>query len=131
MTTLRFFITNPIKAKKIKLVVGSQCELCGREHSLDELGIHTMIDEEVAKQQLPADLEEFMLVLCTWCHWDLHAFSVPISEQEELIRERPELIRHQIREILAYTPKQYTPPDTDLEQFFLEARQTTQLIFGV
>ncbi|MDD1672592.1 MAG: hypothetical protein LUO82_06295 [Methanomicrobiales archaeon] len=121
MTTLRFFYTYPIKAKKIKLVVSLRCELCGREHPLDELGIHTMIDEKVAQQQLPADLEGFLLVLCTWCHWDLHAFSVPISEQEELIRERPEMIRHQIRQILAYTPKPYTPPNTDMEQFFLEA----------
>lgn len=131
MSTLRFFTTYPIKAKKIKLAVGSRCELCSREHMLDNLEIHTTIDEDVAQQHPPAALEGFLLVLCTWCHCDLHVFAVPTFDQQALIRERPEMVRQVIREILSYTPKPYTPPDTDMEQFFLDAKQTTQLIFGV
>lgn len=131
MSTLRFFATNPIKAKKIKLSVGSRCEICDREMALDDLEIHTFINgADFERTHLPS-LERFLLVLCSWCHWDLHAFDVTTADQEKLVEQRCEAIRQEIRKILAYISKSYTPPDTDLEQFFLEAKQVDQLIFGV
>jgi hypothetical protein len=123
---LRYFAIHPIRAKKIKLAVGSVCELCGRDASLDDLEIHTFRTEEEASAHPPADWERFLLILCTWCHWDLHAYEIPIAEQEAMVDERPQGVRCAIREILAHVARPYTPPDTDLEQLFLDTKQITR-----
>jgi hypothetical protein len=124
-------MTNSIRAKKIKLSVGSHCELCGRETALDNLEIHTFITDEEAGIYPLADLESYLLILCAWCHCDLHTFEVTNAEQTALVTQRNKGICREIREILAFVSKPYIPPDTDLEQLFLDAKQITQLIFGV
>ena len=121
MTTLRFFLAHYIKVKKIKLAVEGRCEVCRKECALDDLVIHTFINEDEAEKHLLEDLEEFLLVLCSRCHGDIHEFDAPLEEQGAVVRRRPEKIRTQIRKILAYAPKTVQPPDSDLEDAYREA----------
>lgn len=120
MTTLRFLLRHPLKAKRIKLTVGTSCEVCGHAGALEELEVHSFLEEAEDRYSL-ADLERFLLILCHRCHWEIHTYAISIPEQEALVRERPEQIREEIRAILAYIPKSYTPPEVDMEDAFKEA----------
>ena len=130
MSTLRFFLANHIKVKKIKLVIGSRCELCSREYALENLEIHTFLEKEVAAGHPPAYLERFLLVLCSRCHGELHTHAVSVPEQEALVQERPEPVREEIRAILAYMPKPYQPPEVDLEEAYREASEPRHFRYG-
>ena len=129
MTTLRFLLSHPVKAKRIKLAVGTSCEVCGYEGTLEDLEIHSFLDEAEDRYSL-AELERFLLILCTWCHWELHAYEISIREQEALVRDRPEPIREEIRTILAYVPKPYTPPEIDMEEAYREASSPHHYRYG-
>ncbi|MDD1673867.1 MAG: hypothetical protein LUP99_05615 [Methanomicrobiales archaeon] len=61
----------------------------------------------------------------------MHAYEVSVWEQEALVRERPEPIREEIRTILAYVPKSYTPPEKDMEESYREATDAHHFGFGV
>ena len=130
MTTLRFLLRYPVKAKRIKLAIGACCEVCGRAEALEDLEIHSFL-EEPEDRYAPADLERFLLVLCTRCHWDLHTLTVSLSELEALVQERPEPVREEIRAILSYLPKPYTPPERDMEDSYREAIEPHHFGFGV
>lgn len=121
MSSFRFFNTHPIRAKRIKLAAEARCELCGNENGIDDLEIHSLIDEEAALKIPLRDLEPFLLVLCPRCHHDLHRFSAPHGEQQILIQRRREDIRQKICDLLAYVPRSYTPPDTDIEEVYRDA----------
>lgn len=121
MSTLRYFNTHYIKAKKVKLAAGSRCELCGYEERIEGLEIHALIDEERADGIPISGLEGHILVLCTRCHHDLHRFGAPVAEQENLVRRRDLDTRRIIREILSYLPRQYAPPDSDMEEVYRDA----------
>lgn len=109
MSTLRFFNTHYVKAKRTNLAIEARCELCGTEQALDNLEIHTFIDEDEAGEIPFTELKWFLLVLCSRCHYDLHRFLAATSEQEVLIQRRRNEIRQKIREILAYNQTIYTP----------------------
>lgn len=130
MSTLRFLDTHAIKAKKIKIAVGHRCELCGRESPIDDLEIHALIDEQQAEGRLPVDLESFLLVLCFSCHSDLHRYGVTFDEESLLVSQRSAESRKNIRDILSYTPKPYTPPDTDMVEAYNDAC-SSRFRFGV
>lgn len=130
MSAHRFFLSHPIRGKKIKLAVGLRCELCGTGKPPDYLEIHTFADEDPTLEIAPADLEGSLLVLCSRCHHDLHAFDTTSEQQELLVRERPVAVRDEIRKILVYVPRPYTPPETDMEEAFREAC-TPRFRFGV
>ena len=123
-------MTHAIKAKKIKLTAGLRCELCGKQTALEDLEIHTLIDEEQASERPPVDLESFLLVLCFLCHHDLHRYGTSFHEQSLLVNQRPAEIRMRMREILAYVPRTYIPPDTDLEEAYKDAC-SSRFRFGV
>ena len=130
MSVLSITIQNPIRGNRIKRAVGLRCELCGDEEALDNLVVHAIIGEEREKDQSPEVMEPFLLVLCSRCHNAIHAFDAPPGEQEALARQRPETLRHEIRRILSYIPRPYTPPDTDMEEAYLVAC-TSHFRFGV
>lgn len=121
MSTFRFFNTHYIRAKRIKLAAEARCELCGKEEGIDDLEIHSLIDEEAAEKVSLHDLEPFLLVLCPRCHHDMHRFSAPYDEQQILIQRRREDIRQKIRDLLAYVPRSYTPPDADIKEVYRDA----------
>jgi hypothetical protein len=109
-----------VKTKRIKLAVESRCEICGRQAGLEDMGIHSFL-EEAEDSYEPADLEQFLLVLCNGCHRDIHSYPITIQEQESLIQTRHKPVRENIRAILAYNPKPYSPPEIDMEDVYREA----------
>lgn len=130
MSTLRFFFSRPIKAKKIKLAVDHRCELCGREAAIDDLELHALIDREQENERPPVDLESFLIVLCPLCHFDVHRYGASFYELSLLVGKRHPDVRREIRDILAYVPIPYTPPDTDMEEAYKDAC-SSRFRFGV
>jgi len=121
MSTLRFLLEHPIRARKVKEAVGSKCELCGKISNTDDLEVHTFIDPG-KEQEMPAEeLECFLLVICQRCHEDLHNLVAGSRAQEILVRQREESVRKKIRAILGYSPRPYNPPDSDVEGAYKDA----------
>jgi hypothetical protein len=120
MTILRFLLQHPVKTKRIKIAAGSSCEICGRAEALENLEVHSFL-EDPEDRYFPADLEQFLIILCHQCHGVIHSYPITLHDQELLVRQRPESIREIIRVILAYVPKPYTPPEIDMEDAFREA----------
>ena len=130
MSVLSITIQNPIRGNRIKRAVGLRCEVCGSGEALDNLVVHTIIGEEVGEEQPPGYMEPFLLVLCFRCHDAIHTFDAPPGQQETLARQRPEPLRKEIRRILSYIPRPYTPPDTNMEEAYLVAC-SSHFRFGV
>jgi len=121
MSTPRFLLEHPLRARKVKEAVGSKCELCGKISNTDEIEVHTFIDTG-KEQEMPAEeLECFLLVLCSRCHDDLHDLPAGCEAQEMLVRQREESVRKKIRAILGYSPRPYNPPDSDIEEAYKDA----------
>ncbi|MDD1672831.1 MAG: hypothetical protein LUP99_00270 [Methanomicrobiales archaeon] len=129
MTTLRFLLHHLVKAKRIKLAVGAICEVCGYAGALEDLEVHSFL-EDAEDRYSPAELEPFLLILCTWCHRALHTCGISVWEQEALVQERPEPIREEIRAILAYIHKPYMPPEIDMEDAYREASAPHHYRYG-
>lgn len=130
MSTHRFFIDHPIRAKKIKLALWCCCELCGSCLPLEGLEIHTFSLEMQQKTPPAAVLEEHLLVLCSRCHEDIHEYSLPVGDQEWLVRMRDAKKKEEIRAILSYVPRKYFPPESDIEEAYREAC-SSRFRFGV
>ncbi|HPM62356.1 MAG TPA: HNH endonuclease signature motif containing protein [Methanoregulaceae archaeon] len=130
MSFLSITMKNTIRGNRIKRAVGSRCEVCGCEEYLENLVVHTIIEEEEAFGHHPEQMEPFLLVLCFPCHDAIHALDAPRSSQEELARQRPEPLHTVIRRILSSVPRPYTPPDTDMEEAYIVAC-TSHFRFGV
>lgn len=126
MTSASESILNPVKAKKIKMAVGSACELCGRDYPLRDLEIH-LIQGGMFAEQAASDLCRNLLVLCPSCHYAIHDHRCPVKDQHHLVRYRSEGIAEAIRQILAHRPKPYRPPDVDMERIFYDATQIDML----
>lgn len=120
-----------IKRRKIWIVLDCRCEICGEEFQLDQLIFHYVSARHVCGFEVNQLVEESILLLCPLCHHEIHTRQISIEEQLKIVSSRPSKIREQLGRILSYHPKPYTPPDTDLEQLYQEAKQVTQLIFGV
>ncbi len=121
MSTPRFLLEHPIRARKVKEAVGSKCELCGKAEEADSLEVHAFVNED-REGALPAeDLEGWLLVLCSRCHDDLHDLPAGCEAQEMLVGQREDSARRMIRAILGYIPKSYTPPDSDVEGAYKDA----------
>ena len=119
------------KAKRIKIAVGCFCELCGESRALPELEIHHVPMPGRPPTRRRTDLQAMLLVLCPRCYHDLHAFSVPLADQRELIAYRPFQVKQAIRAILGYRPKPYTPPDTFDPSTVSETMDRSAWGFGV
>lgn len=123
----------PTKRKRIWLAIGCACEICGNDLRLEDFVIHHVRGDESEREAAEAEgsLERSILALCPECHRAIHAYHVPFHDQHALIKSRPHPVAEEIRAILSYQPRPYTPPDTDMEKLYDEAKNTTQLIFGV
>ena len=130
MSFLHITLKNPIRGNRIKRAVGSQCEVCGTKEALENLVVHTIIEEGEGNEHSPGSMEPYLLVLCFRCHDAIHALDTPRSSQEALAWQRPEPLHRQIRQILSSVPRPYTPPDTDMEEAYLVAC-TSHFRFGV
>jgi len=117
---------NPMKERRVKCSVGCRCELCGEAYPSDLLELHLLPGDGRQIKHGP-DLQREILVLCPRCHGDLHEFRLPRVDQKGLVRSRPAGVRKEIRAILGYNPKPYTPPDADLAAVYEEIRQFSSL----
>lgn len=118
---------SPVKAKRVKLAAGSRCEICNGEFPLPILEIH-LISRAGGRREKPGpDLQREILVLCSPCHRQVHEFRVPRADQKTLVRSRSARVRREIRAILGYNPRPYTPPEADLASVYEEAHQLSSL----
>jgi hypothetical protein len=118
---------NPVKERRVKRSVGCRCELCGEEYPSDLLEIH-LLPGDGRRVRPGLDLQREILVLCRRCHREIHAFRLPRADQKTLVRSRPAGARREIRAILGYTPKPYTPPEVDLAAIYDETRQLSSFL---
>jgi hypothetical protein len=123
-------IPSRIKLQRIKLVLGSRCELCGRENPADLLEVHAISGDRLRKRGM-VNLEREILVLCGSCHRDVHEAGLTPAEQKEILRYRQRDARKKIRQILDYTPRPYVPPELNIPEIFEEAIRINTYIFGV
>ncbi|MDH7594205.1 MAG: HNH endonuclease [Methanomicrobiales archaeon] len=131
MTLPSHLIPSWIKRRKIWIALECRCEICGEEFHQDHTLLHYIPGSDVFSQKEEKLVEESILMLCLACHREIHARKISVVEQLKIVNSRSPDIREQIRRILSYHPKAYTPPDIDIEQQYEEAKQVTQLIFGV
>jgi hypothetical protein len=117
---------NPVKERRVKHSVGCRCELCGEEYPSAILEIHLLPGDGRRVRPGP-DLQREILVLCPCCHRDIHEVCPPRTDQKILVRSRPAGVRREIRAILGYTPKPYTPPEADLAAIYEEAHQLSSI----
>jgi len=130
MSTHRFFIDHPIRAKRVKIAVGCCCEICGSILPLEGLEIHALDPGREAMRAGTTPSGEEILVLCFRCHEDVHEFLLPLEEQAWIVGMRDAEKRKKIREILSYVPRSYTPPESDIEEAYREAC-SSRFRFGV
>ena len=116
-----------VKAKRVKLAAGSRCEICTGEFPLSILEIHLIPGKGEREASTGPDLQREILILCPACHREIHAFHIPRADQKILVRSRPSGVRREIRRVLGYQPKPYTPPDVDLAAVYDEAHQLSSL----
>ena len=119
-----------VKVRRIKLVLGGRCELCGEEDSLESLEVHSISGGRFHPRDRE-NLEGEILVLCGPCHRDVHLAGVPRAEQGEILLRRPGKVRREIRQILGSRPKPYVPPESNIPEIFEEAIRINTYIFGV
>jgi hypothetical protein len=117
---------NPVKERRVKHSVGCRCELCGEEYPSDLLEIH-LLPQDGRRVRPAPDLQREILVLCPRCHREIHDCGVPRADQKTLVRSRPAGVRKDIRAILGYNPKPYTPPESDLAAIYEQAHQLSSL----
>jgi hypothetical protein len=117
----------PVKAKRVKLAAGSRCEICDGEFRLSILEIHLVPREGGRSASAGPDLQREILILCPACHREIHAFRIPRADQKILVRSRPSGVRREMRRVLGYKPKPYSPPEVDLAVVYEEAHQLSSL----
>ena len=103
--------------KKIKIIADSICEICGEITPPDELDIHLISRCRTKEERRDQSLR--ILVSCRRCHILIHTIPIPKKSQRLISRGRDFFIRRDIRKVLGYKPKHYTPPEIiDLAQIY-------------
>jgi hypothetical protein len=117
----------PVKAKRVKLAAGARCEICDGEFPLSILEIHLILQEGGRRTRGGPDLQREILILCPACHREIHTYRIPRADQKILVRSRQPGVRREMRRILGYKPKPYSPPEVDLAAVYEEAHQLSSL----
>jgi hypothetical protein len=116
----KFLAKHPVKARRLKRATGCRCENCSNAFPMAALELY-FIGQQPDIDNKNVDLQEHLLILCPGCGRSFRSGNVDVSLQKELVCHRMPKIRDQIREILEYRPRDYTPPgDFDLEAVFQE-----------
>jgi hypothetical protein len=109
----------PVQEKKIKLAVEGNCELCSEYNAVQFLEIHRI--SRRLYREMVRDPSARILVVCHLCHHHIHRLPVREKDQRAIVSRRSFFVRQDIRKILGYTPKPYSPPiETDLSQMYEE-----------
>jgi hypothetical protein len=107
----------PVQEKKLKIAVEGNCELCTEYFAHPFLEIHRI--SRRLYREMVRDPSTRILVVCHLCHDHIHRLPVRVKDQRAIVARRPFFIRQDIRRILGYKPKPYTPPkDSDLSQMY-------------
>jgi hypothetical protein len=101
----------PLKAKQIKCAVEATCELCHEYTPFSLLELHGIPAVPRTEKPLPKERECHIIVVCSACHQHIHELPVPDEKLKALIEKRPFALRKEIRRILGYVPKPYSPQD--------------------
>jgi hypothetical protein len=108
-----------VQEKKLKLAVEGSCELCSEYFALPFLEIHRI--SRRLYREMVRDPSARILVVCRLCHDHIHRLPMRVKDQRAIVFHRSFFVRQDIRRILGYKPKPYSPPDdTDLSQMYEE-----------
>jgi hypothetical protein len=106
-----------VQEKKLKLAVEGNCELCSEYFALSFLEIHR-ISRRLYREMM-RDPSTRILVVCALCHDHIHRLPLRVRDQRAIVSRRPFFVRQDIRRILGYKPKPYSPPaDSGLSQMY-------------
>ena len=109
----------PEQEKKLKIAVEGRCELCSEYFAFPFLGIHRI--SRRLYREMVRDPSTRILVVCQLCHHHIHRLPVRVRDQRAIVSRRSFFVRQDIRKILGYTPKPYSPPDdSDISQMYEE-----------
>jgi hypothetical protein len=104
---------DPAMEKNLKTAVENTCELCREYFPEPLLEIHKIPYRRNRKQA--RDPSVGILVVCRLCHEHIHTLPLPVKKQDAIVKKRSFYVRRDIRRVLGYTPKPYSPPEnTDL-----------------
>jgi hypothetical protein len=110
--------------KKLKLAVEQSCELCSEYFALPFLEIHRI--SRRLYREMVRDPSARILVVCRLCHDHIHRLPVRVKDQRAIVSRRSFFVRRDIRRVLGYRPKPYSPPDDiDVSQIYEEYFHTT------
>ena len=108
---------SPDDEKRIKTAVESTCERCGNYRPFSLLEIHLISHQK--SRSAKKDPSLCILVLCPDCHQQIHSIPVSVKEERIISQSRNFFIRKDLRKILGYRSKPYTPVgDIDLAQIY-------------
>lgn len=109
----------PVQEKKIKLAVEGSCEVCSEYCALPFLEIHRI--SRRMYREMVRDASTRILVVCQHCHHHIHRLPMRVRDQRAIVSRRSFFVRQDIRKILGYMPKPYSPPDDNgLSQMYEE-----------
>jgi hypothetical protein len=108
-----------VQERQLKIAVEGSCELCSEYFALPFLEIHR-ISRRVYREMV-RDPSARILVVCHHCHHHIHRLPVRVKDQRAIVSGRSFFVRQEIRKILGYVPKPYSPPcETDASQMYDE-----------
>jgi hypothetical protein len=109
----------PVQEKKMKRAVEGCCELCNEYFAFQFLEIHRI--SRRLYREMVRDPSARILVVCHLCHEHIHRLPVRVKDQRAIISRRSFFVRRDIRKVLGYMPKPYSPfGDTDVSQMYDE-----------
>ena len=108
-----------VQERKLKLAVEGSCELCSEYFALPFLEIHRI--SRRLYREMVRDPSTRILVVCHLCHHHIHRLPVRVKDQRAIVSRRSFFVRQDIRKILGYAPKPYSPPDDmDVSEMYEE-----------
>jgi hypothetical protein len=98
----------PVQERKLKLAVEGTCELCSEYFALDFLDIHRISRRWY--REMVRDPSARILVVCRFCHHHIHQLPLRVKDQRLIVARRSFYVRQDVRRILGYQQKPYSPP---------------------
>jgi len=109
----------PAQEKGLMRAVEGNCELCSEYYAFPFLEIHRISRRRY--REMIRDPSARILVVCRLCHDHIHHLPVRVKDQRAIVAHRSFFIRRDLRRILGYRPKPYSPPeDLDVSQIYEE-----------
>ena len=109
----------PAQEKRLKTAVEGNCEICSEYYALQFLEIHRISRRRY--REMIRDPSTRILVVCRLCHDHIHRLPMKVRDQRAVAAGRSFFIRRDLRRILGYRPKPYSPPENlDVSQIYEE-----------